>query len=102
MDWRHYVRSELREITGDAARDQDIVEELALHLAQRHDELRAAGASDADAADRAARELRDSPQLARFLRDANRAPRARLNHLPLATPALSRVPGRTSATPCAS
>lgn len=48
MDWRAYVRRQLREITGDPARDADIVEELAQHLAARYYELRAGGATEAE------------------------------------------------------
>ena len=43
MQWRDYVRDRLSEITGDAARDEEILEEPQ-HLAQRYDEARAAGA----------------------------------------------------------
>jgi predicted permease len=73
MDWNDHVRRHLDAITGDAARDEDIVEELAQHLAQRADELRAGGASHEEALDRATRELREHPQLARLLREADRS-----------------------------
>ena len=35
MDWHDYVRTRLPDITGDPARDDEIVEELAQHLALR-------------------------------------------------------------------
>jgi predicted permease len=72
MDWRAYTRQQLRHITGDPARDADIVEELAQHLASRFDECRAAGATEADALDRVATELRDSQAFARAVRRADR------------------------------
>jgi hypothetical protein len=49
MDWHIWVRSQLPDITGDAARDRDIVDEIAQDLAERYEELCAAGVSDADA-----------------------------------------------------
>ncbi len=72
MDWREYVRRQLREITGDPARDADIVEELAQHLASRFDELRGAGATEREAMDRVATELRNSAEFARAVRSADR------------------------------
>ena len=75
MDWHAFVRTHLSDITGDPVRDEDIVEELAQHLALRADERRAAGATTAEAIEEARRELRAHPQLARRLRDAD-APRA--------------------------
>jgi putative ABC transport system permease protein len=73
MDWHAHVRRHLADITGDAARDEDIVEELAQHLAQRVEDLEAAGARNEQAVERASRELRSHPQLARLLRDADAA-----------------------------
>ncbi len=49
MDWHAFVRDRLGEITGDAARDAEIVEELAQHMASRMDELRGAGATEQEA-----------------------------------------------------
>jgi predicted permease len=73
MDWRAIVRTRLTEITGDAARDEDIVEELAEHLAQRFDEAYRAGASRDEALEMAAAELRDSAAIRRAIADAERA-----------------------------
>jgi predicted permease len=73
MDWRAYVRQQLRDITGNPARDADIVEELAQHLAARFDEYRAGGATAPEALDRVAKELRDSEAFARAVRRADRA-----------------------------
>src|SRR5262245_59339553 len=72
MQWHDYVRSQLSEITGDAARYEEIVEELAQHLAQRYEDARAAGATEADALQRVASELRERAQLTRLIRDADR------------------------------
>jgi putative ABC transport system permease protein len=72
MDWRDYVRHHLRDLTGDPARDADIVEELAQHLAARFDEFRAAGATESEAIDRVATELRNSAEFARAVRRADR------------------------------
>ena len=40
-DWRALVRDALERITNDPALDEDIIEELSQHLAQRFDEHRA-------------------------------------------------------------
>jgi putative ABC transport system permease protein len=71
MDWRAIVRTHLAEITGDAARDEDIVEELAQYVAHRVDEARTAGLSDEQALALVRREL-TSTTLAATLRDADR------------------------------
>jgi putative ABC transport system permease protein len=68
MDWRAYVRQQLRDITSDPAREADIVEELAQHLGSRYDECRAAGATESEALERVARELRDSAAFAQAVR----------------------------------
>ena len=73
MDWRDYLRRELRDITGNPARDADIVEELAQHLAARCDELRGAGAAEEEARAQAASELQDRAEFARAVRGADRA-----------------------------
>jgi putative ABC transport system permease protein len=76
-DWRALVRSALdREgITGNAAHDEDIVEELSQHLAQRFDEHLARGMTPARAFDSAVSELAE-PSLTRSLREAARTPTA--------------------------
>ena len=72
IDWRAYVRSQLPEITGDSARDLDIVEELAQHLDQLFTEKRASGGSSDEAFAQAARELLDH-KLVREIRRASSA-----------------------------
>ena len=46
MDWHRFVRAHLADITGDPARDEDIVEELAQYVAHRVGEARADGLSE--------------------------------------------------------
>ena len=72
MDWHAFVRERLGDITGDASRDTEIVEELAQHMASRVDELRGAGATEDDAASRVIAELIGSTELARAIRRAER------------------------------
>jgi putative ABC transport system permease protein len=72
MQWHDYVRERLSDITGDAARDEEIVEELAQHLAQRYDEARQAGAPHERALAMATGELRERAQIARLIREADR------------------------------
>ena len=71
MDWHRFVRARLGEITGDAARDADIVEELAQHIGSRFDELLGDGVSEQEALDRLAAELKDT-DLGRAIRRADR------------------------------
>jgi putative ABC transport system permease protein len=72
MNWHVYVRSQFREITGDPARDEDIVEELAQHLAERYEDLRRTGSTHVDALTRATAELSDRDGLARAIAAADR------------------------------
>jgi predicted permease len=81
MDWRKEVRSALRAVTGDAARDEEIVAELAEHLAQRYDELRTIGLDADDARRRTLDELRSDTRLRSALRGADR-PRPLAPHPP--------------------
>jgi predicted permease len=71
MDWHHVVRTHLVEITGNAVRDEEIVEELAQYVALRVDDARASGLSAEQALERAIRELK-SATLAATIRDADR------------------------------
>jgi len=57
MDWHARVRELLGEVTGDASQDAGIQRELADHLADREEELRAAGLSDREIDARLTREL---------------------------------------------
>jgi predicted permease len=72
MNWQDFVRARVGEITGDAARDADIVDELAQHLATRFDELLGEGVTETRALDRLASEVRDGVELRRAIRDADR------------------------------
>jgi putative ABC transport system permease protein len=71
VDWRAVVRTHLADITGDPARDEEIVEELAQYAAQRVDDARAEGLTEAQAVERVLGELK-SATLAAALRDADR------------------------------
>lgn len=72
-DWRGLVRAAIPDrITGDPAHDEDIVEELAQHLAQRFDEHLASGISHARALELATAELAAPESLARSIRESAR------------------------------
>lgn len=76
-DWTEHLRPRLAFLRLSAAREAEIVEELSQHLDQRYDELRAGGASDADARRLALDELLDHDSLASHmgsLRQAHVAP----------------------------
>ena len=67
-DWTDELRQRLATLRLSPTRETEIVEELAQHLDQRYEELRAAGRTDADARRAAALELDDSEALARHMR----------------------------------
>ena len=71
-EWRTVVRDALRHITNDPAHDEDIIEELSQHLAQRFDDHRARGLSPDRALELAIAELSDPASLARSLRESAR------------------------------
>ena len=71
-DWRLLVRDALKRITNDPALDEDIVEELSQHLAQRFDEHLARGALRDRALELAVAELSEPRSLARSIRDSAR------------------------------
>ncbi|HEX6315833.1 MAG TPA: ABC transporter permease, partial [Gemmatimonadaceae bacterium] len=71
-DWRALVRGALDQITGDPAHDEDIVEELAQDLAQRHDDAIARGLPPDQALHLALGELAEPGTLARALRESAR------------------------------
>src|SRR5215831_17858113 len=58
-DWRPLIRARLLSLRLDAARENDIVEELAQHLDDAYRELRAAGASHEDAMQKAVADMED-------------------------------------------
>jgi predicted permease len=72
MDWREIARTHLADITGDAARDEEIAEELAQHMALRFDEERRGGATDEGARAVVLDELRDSAAIRRAIAEAER------------------------------
>lgn len=76
IDWRAVVRNELGgpAITRDAASDEDIVEELAQHVAQRYDDAISGGLSPEAARSRALEELRAGGAMTRDLRRARSTP----------------------------
>ena len=51
MDWRPLVRDELKALTGDAAHDAEIVEELAEDLAQRFEDRHANASTEREVRD---------------------------------------------------
>lgn len=66
--WRELVRARLSSITGDGALDEDIVEELAQHLALRHGELVGRGISPREAEQLVRAELDDPDATAGAIR----------------------------------
>lgn len=74
-DFRALVRATLDRITGDPAHDEDIVEELAQHLAQRFDDLVSQGSPRDRALGTAIAELEEPAMLARSLRESARTRR---------------------------
>ena len=80
-EWTEPLRRRLAPLRLDPAREAEIVEELSQHLDERYDELRAGGASDADARRLAAADLLEPGALAEYmrpLRQANLPPPAAL------------------------
>ena len=71
-DWRELVRATLDRITGNPAHDEDIVEEVAQHLAQRFDDGLARGLTHDQAVVRAMKEFEQPAMLSKALRDAAR------------------------------
>src|SRR5262245_10878610 len=70
--WNSLVRARLDAMRVDPARANDIVDELAQHVAQHHAELVASGVEDDDALRRALAPLNDPARLARELARADR------------------------------
>jgi len=67
-DWKPLIRGRLLSLRLDAARENEIVEELAQHLDDAYRELRAAGTSHEDAMRLAIEEIDDRGLLAREMR----------------------------------
>ncbi|MDO8835150.1 MAG: ABC transporter permease [Vicinamibacterales bacterium] len=71
-DWTAIVREHLHHAAEDPAREAEIIEELAQHLAQREAELRAAGVAPNDARRRVLNDVPEWPRLASAIRTADR------------------------------
>jgi putative ABC transport system permease protein len=71
-DWARHIRAHLLPLSDDPAREAEIVEELAQHLADREREALASGASPDQARHAALGELADRESLARELAAASR------------------------------
>ncbi|HEV8701082.1 MAG TPA: ABC transporter permease [Candidatus Polarisedimenticolia bacterium] len=71
-DWNEDIRRRLATLTLEPTREMEIVEELAQHLDDRYHELRAGGATQADASRAALAELSEGGWLARELRRVER------------------------------
>ena len=82
-DWKRYVRENLPRLGVNAAREQEIVDELAQQLEQRFADEIARGTGAAEADRRTLAQFADWQKLAADIRRAER---------PLAEPAMSRVP----------
>jgi putative ABC transport system permease protein len=72
-DWNGDLRQRLATLRLSPTREAEIIEELAQHLDQRYEELRAEGRTDADARRAATLELDDSEALARHMRQLRQA-----------------------------
>src|ERR1041384_4534612 len=75
-DWKAYVRAQLPPLKLEPARELEVVEELAEHLAAAYEEARAAGASEAEAEALAAAQIADWQLLECELARSKRAPGA--------------------------
>jgi putative ABC transport system permease protein len=71
-EWKSEIRNRLASLELDPAREHGIVEELAQHLEDRHQEMLARGASGEEARLSALRELSDGQLLVRELRRLER------------------------------
>jgi putative ABC transport system permease protein len=72
-DWTEDLRPRLAKLRLSPTREADIIEELSQHLDQRYEELRAAGATDADARRLATEELLDVDAIALSMRSLRQA-----------------------------
>jgi putative ABC transport system permease protein len=87
-DWNGDLRQRLATLRLSPTREAEIIEELAQHLDQRYEELRAAGRTDAEARRAATLELHDPETLARHMRH--------LRQVRVPTPITPGVPSRGS------
>jgi putative ABC transport system permease protein len=76
-DWKSLIRARVAPLSDlDAAREADIVDELAQHVAEHYAELVAAGVAETDAVNRALAPLNDPARIAREIARADRPRRA--------------------------
>ena len=76
-DWQRLIRARVAPLSElDAAREADIVDELAQHVAEHYAELVATGVADADAVERALAPLNHPARVAREIARADRPRRA--------------------------
>jgi putative ABC transport system permease protein len=68
LDWAECIRARLAAVRLDPSREAEIIEELSQHLDERYEELRAGGATDAEARRLAIQELNEPDALAQHLR----------------------------------
>ena len=73
-EWKDEIRKRLAELRLEPTREAEIVEELAQHLADCYVELRAGGATEAEAHAAALAELSEHEMLQRELRRPRRIP----------------------------
>ncbi|HYL78233.1 MAG TPA: ABC transporter permease [Bryobacteraceae bacterium] len=73
-DWKQIVRERLDGLKLDGAREIEIVDELAQHLEDRYDALRAAGIAESQAHNQILEELTGNGKLAEELRKIRRPP----------------------------
>ena len=72
-EWTEYLRPRLAALRLDPAREAEIIEELSQHLDERYEELRAGGATDAEARRLAIEELSEADALAKDMRPLRQA-----------------------------
>jgi hypothetical protein len=89
-EWTKYLRPRLARLQLSAEREAEIIEELSQHLDQRFEELRAGGATDAEACRLAVEELREPEALAQHMQPL------RQSHVPSPI-----TPGVTTGVPSA-
>src|SRR6185312_12996403 len=76
-DWKSLIRARVAPLSElDAAREADIVDELAQHVAEHYAELVAAGVAGTDAVERALAPLNDPARIAREIARADRPRRS--------------------------
>jgi hypothetical protein len=72
-EWTDDLRPRLASLRLGHGREREILDELSQHLDDRYDELRAGGATDADARRLALEELQEPEALARHMRPLRQA-----------------------------